>query len=64
MVSWRMLKSLSHCGFNFVDGVRVCSSFIDLHVAVKFSQHSSHEGQFLPLASVYGWGTETQTGGL
>ena len=32
-------KSLSHFEFIFVHGVRVCSSFIDLHAAVQFSQH-------------------------
>ena len=32
-------KSLSHFEFIFVYGVRVCSNFIDLHVAVQLSQH-------------------------
>ena len=32
-------KSFSHFEFIFVHGVRVCSSFIDLHAGVHFSQH-------------------------
>uniref|UniRef100_A0A4X1VUM0 Uncharacterized protein n=1 Tax=Sus scrofa TaxID=9823 RepID=A0A4X1VUM0_PIG len=39
MVSCLMRKSLSHFEFIFVLGVRLCSSFIDLHAAVWFSQH-------------------------
>ena len=39
MVSCPIFKSLSHFGFIFVYGVRVCSSFIDLHVAIQFSQY-------------------------
>ena len=39
MVSCLMLKSLSHFEFIFVHGVRVWSSFTDLHAAVQFSQH-------------------------
>ena len=34
----RCLKSLSHFEVIFVHSMRVCSSFIDLHVAVQFSQ--------------------------
>ena len=34
MVSCLTFKSLSHSEFIFVHGVRVCSSFIDLHAAV------------------------------
>ena len=34
-----MFKYLSHIEFIFLHGVRVCSSFIDLHAAVQFSQH-------------------------
>ena len=34
-----MFKSFSHFKFIFVHGVRVCSSFIDLHAAVQISQH-------------------------
>ena len=33
------LKSLIHFEFIFVYGVRKCSNFILLHVAVQFSQH-------------------------
>ena len=39
VVSYLMLKSLSNFEFIFVHGVRVCSSFIDLHVPVQFFQH-------------------------
>uniref|UniRef100_A0A8W4FGD3 Uncharacterized protein n=2 Tax=Sus scrofa TaxID=9823 RepID=A0A8W4FGD3_PIG len=38
MVSCRIFKSFSHLEFIFVHGVRVCSSFIALHVAVQVSQ--------------------------
>ena len=54
LVSCLTFKSLSHFGFIFVRGVRVCSSFIDLHAAVQFSQHhllkrlSSYHFMFLP----------------
>ena len=34
-----MFKSLSHFEFIFMDGVRLCSNFIDLHVAVQLFQH-------------------------
>ena len=37
MASYLMFKSLSHFEFIFVHGVRGCSSFIDLRVAVLFS---------------------------
>uniref|UniRef100_A0A4X1V7R9 Uncharacterized protein n=1 Tax=Sus scrofa TaxID=9823 RepID=A0A4X1V7R9_PIG len=39
VVSCLMFRSLNHFEFIFVYGVRVCSSFIDLHGAVQFSQH-------------------------
>uniref|UniRef100_A0A8D1GSJ7 Uncharacterized protein n=1 Tax=Sus scrofa TaxID=9823 RepID=A0A8D1GSJ7_PIG len=39
LVSCLTFKSFSHFEFIFVHGVRVCSSFTDLHVAVQFSQH-------------------------
>uniref|UniRef100_A0A8D1FGY7 Uncharacterized protein n=1 Tax=Sus scrofa TaxID=9823 RepID=A0A8D1FGY7_PIG len=39
IVSCLTFKSFSHFEFIFVHGVRVCSSFIDLYVAVQFSQH-------------------------
>ena len=35
MVSCHIFKSFSHLEFIFVHGVRVCSSFIALHVAEK-----------------------------
>uniref|UniRef100_A0A8D1L6U8 Uncharacterized protein n=1 Tax=Sus scrofa TaxID=9823 RepID=A0A8D1L6U8_PIG len=38
MVSCLIFKSFSHFEFIFVHSVRVCSSFIDLHVAVQVSQ--------------------------
>ena len=40
MVSCLTFKSLSHSEFIFVHGVRVCSSFSDLHAAVQFSQQN------------------------
>ena len=39
MVSCVIFKSLSQFEFIFVDGVRVCSDFMDLHVAVHLSEH-------------------------
>ena len=38
MVSYLVFKSFSHFEFIFGHGVRVCSSFIDLHAAVHVSQ--------------------------
>jgi len=38
MVSCLIFKSFSHFEFIFVHGVRLCSSFIDLCVAVQVSQ--------------------------
>ena len=38
MVSCIIFKTLSHFEFIFVHGVRVCSSFIDVHAAVQVSQ--------------------------
>ena len=38
VVSCFIFRSFSHFGFIFVHGVRVCSSFIDLHAAVQVSQ--------------------------
>ena len=38
MVSCLILKSLSHFEFIYMIGVRKCSNFIDLHVAVQLSQ--------------------------
>ena len=40
MVSCLIFKSLGHSEFIFVYGVRVCSNFIDLHVAVQLFQHN------------------------
>ena len=39
MLSCFMFKSLSHFEFIFLYGENVCSSFIDLHVAVPLAQH-------------------------
>ena len=39
IVSGRTFRSLIHFEFIFVYGVRKCSHFILLHVAVQFSQH-------------------------
>ena len=38
MISCLMFKPLSHFEVIFVHGVRVCSSFTDLHAAVQVSQ--------------------------
>ena len=57
MVSCLIVKSLSHFEFIFVHGMRVCSSFIGLHVAVQVSQQfllnklSSSHFMFSPLLS-------------
>ena len=39
IVSYLTLRSLIHFEFIFVYGVRKCSNFIHLHVAVQLSQH-------------------------
>ena len=39
IVSVLTFRSLIHLEFIFVDGVRECSDFILIHVAVQFSQH-------------------------
>ena len=39
IVSGLIFRSLIHFEFVFVYGVRECSNFILLHVAVQFSQH-------------------------
>ena len=44
MVSCLILKTLSHFEFIFVYGVRMCSNFIDVHVAVQLSQHHLLKG--------------------
>ena len=43
-----IFKSLSHFEFIFVDGVRVCSDFMDLHVAVHLSEHHLLKTVFSP----------------
>ena len=50
-------RSLIHLGFIYVYGVRKCSNFIIIHVAVQFYQHlllkriSLPHGVFLPRLS-------------
>ena len=39
IISDNTFSSLIHFGFNCMHGVRECSTFILLHVAVQFSQH-------------------------
>jgi len=39
IVSGLTFKSLTHLEFVFVYGVRKCSNFIFLHIAVQFYQH-------------------------
>ena len=39
IVSVLTFRSLIHLEFIFVDGVRECSDFILIHVAVQFFQH-------------------------
>ena len=39
MVTSLIFRSLMHFEFIFVYGVRECSNFILLHVAIQFSQH-------------------------
>ena len=39
MVSCLMFKSLSHLGFIFVYGERLCLGFIDLYVVVQLSHY-------------------------
>ena len=51
MVSCLIFKSLSPFQFIFVYGERVCSNYIDLHVAVQLSQH--HLLKRLPFPIVY-----------
>ena len=48
IVSGLTLKSLIHFEFIFVHGVRNCSNFILLHVAVLFSQHNLLKSLSLP----------------
>ena len=48
IVSGLTFKSLIHFEFVFVYGVRKCSNFILLHVAVQFSQHDLLKRLSLP----------------
>ena len=48
IVSGFTFRSLVHFKFIFVYGVRKCSHFILLHVAVQFSQHHLLKGLSLP----------------
>ena len=48
IVSGLTHRSLIHCEFIFVYGVRKCSNFILLHVAVQFSQHHLFKRLSLP----------------
>ena len=48
IVSGLTLRSLFHFYFIFVYGVRKCSNFILLHVAVQFSQHDLLKRLSLP----------------
>ena len=47
IVSSLTFRSLSHFEFIFVCGVKECSNFIFLHVAVQFSQHHLKRRSFL-----------------
>ena len=47
MVSGLTFRSLIHFEFIFVYGIRECSNFIILHVAVQFSQHHLKRLSFL-----------------
>ena len=38
-MSCLMFKSLNHLELTFIHGVKVCSSFTDVHAAVWFCQH-------------------------
>ena len=50
MVLGLTFRSLNHFEFIFVYGVGECSNFIDVHVAVQFSQHyRDEETVFSPL---------------
>ena len=60
MISSRSLRvsvltctSLISFEFIFVDGVRECSNFIILHVAVQFSQHHLLKHHFFPTVHSY-----------
>ena len=51
IVSYLMVKFLSDYELIFVHGVRICSSSIDLHEAVQFSQHHLLKGLYFPILS-------------
>ena len=53
VVSGLTFRSRIHFEFIFVCGLRECSNFILLHVAVQFSQH--HLLKRLPFPIVYSW---------
>ena len=58
MVSCLMFMSLSHFEFIFMHGKSVCSNFIDLHAAVKLTQHPWGDFAhfiFLPPLSKINW---------
>ena len=61
MLCCLMFKSLCHFEFIFVHGVRVCSSFTDVHATVQYSQHqllkrlSFPHFIFLPPLSKVNW---------
>ena len=48
IVSYLISRSLNHFEFIFMYGVRKCSNFILLHVAVQFSKHHLLNGLSLP----------------
>ena len=52
IVSGLTFKSLIHFEFIFVCGIRKCSNFILLHVAVQFSQHHLLKRLSLPYCIV------------
>ena len=49
IVSGHTFRSLIHYEFIFVYGVRKCSNFILLHVAVQFYQHHLFKSLSLPI---------------
>ena len=53
MVSCLTFKYLSHFQFIFVYGVRVCSSFIDLHAAVQFPKLYNHQQVWMWVLSIW-----------
>ncbi|KAB0369703.1 hypothetical protein FD755_018696, partial [Muntiacus reevesi] len=60
MVSCLIFKPLSHFEFIFVCGVRVCSNFIGLHVAVQLSQYIVEDGNLVLVEGVRAWSTPGQ----